>query len=394
MRNILILLIGLIRYSKEGKSMIDFEKKFENCKKTVQKAAPETIIINSNYLTINIMCTEQTLASEFTQLKLALKKVLHCKKTTDNLISYFVDMKEETQNTIDKFLSSMELTETEEVKIYNQATNNKTFAKCDSSKKFVAIVFDCGLKVIINRKTCECITYVSNNEEALTMLYVFLVCPLVLTGDLYVAHAGLVSKKKQNILLYNDSLGGKTSFGFLFLSHGWEIIAEDAVYFDKNGQVIDFLFRKYFHVRAGTYAYFQDLLENTNKKSLSPSEKERLFDIKKSDQKTIPYSSICSRQQIRKKIVITDCMMINIDKMQKYNEIKKLSTDKLICNIVELCNMPTINIFKFLFPGLPKISMEQQRMQLRKCMKRTNSYCINVGLEYKDYYEEIINYMM
>lgn len=371
--------------------MFEVDKKFTYF--IQQNKRNDYVGINSYKLNVEIFYDKEEHGENFKSLKSAIESVINSPEIFINPISFFVDTRKEVGNFIKKCFDLKKFEYSIEVEEYNRIVNSKSDARISVDKKYIIMRFISGLFFIVNRITFECLIYVCDNIEAISMLNLLVVSPFVFVGELYVAHAGLVTNGERYILLYNDSLGGKTSFGFLFLSNGWDIVAEDVVYFDNRGHIVDFLFRKYFHVRVGTEVYFSKLFKTKQKKCFDKRSKKELFELGKEKQSSIPYTDLCVRKYFSKENAITDVIMVNIDKDKKENYIVGFSNEILINKIVEICNMPTITVFKKMFPKLEKISMEQQRNELVKCMKNVKSYKVDVGLEYKDFFDEILEWI-
>jgi len=235
---------------------------------------------------------------------------------------------------------------------------------------------------------------VKNEKKALTMINILLLTPYLLYGDLYAVHGGLVSDGKNNILLSNSSLGGKTTFALLFLASGWQIITEETTYVTRYGAILNYNIRNYFNIRVGTYLEFKDFFVNAgiiNNAFLDMAhmKKKELFELGKKEQMSIYFDTLSKSKGNLSTDQITHVLKVSLDKNKSGISIKKNSLTEIVDRFLEVSLAPTVMLFKSL-TKMTNLKTEERRKELIQIFKNTKSYSVSSGFDYRKNFNYLI----
>jgi len=312
-----------------------------------------------------------------------------------NKINAFILQDEILFKTLDLYINNEELFETYAIKSFNEATKTSSIAKCSKDQNYYIMKCYDYFFYIFDKKNKECIMVVNDNKKALTMINILLLTPYLMCGELNAIHGGLVSKNNQNILINNSSLGGKTTFAILFAQDDWDIITEENTYVSKNGEILPYNIRNYFNIRAGTYLAFEEYFCNKgiiNQLFLSMKGKshDELFDCGKDSQLSINFEEIGKNFKFNNQ-KITHSLKVSILKGTGVT-ITRESNQDLVDSFINLSASPTVQLFEELLDN-KSIDPIKRKNNLSLVFANVNSFTIKTGLDYKENFEHMKNYI-
>ncbi len=277
---------------------------------------------------------------------------------------------------------------------FNIATSNTSGSKCTKDGKFYIIKCYDHFYYIYHKESNRCLMVVKDEKKALTMVNILLLTPYLLYGDLYAVHGGLVSDGKNNILLTNSSLGGKTTLSILFLEKGWRIVTEETTYITKHGDILNYNIRNYFNIRVGTYLEFKDFfvkngIVNTPFLAMSHLKKDELFELGKSEQMSIDFDALPKPEINAVFSQITHVLRVSIDKNKDGVYIEKLNPAESVDRFLEMSLAPTVLLFKSLI-GITNLRKSERRDELTRIFKDAKSYSVLSGFDYRKNFDFLI----
>lgn len=351
------------------------------------------VSLNNNRLTTHIKCFSKLCAEKIIEFSKAFNFFYKEEKNEENhLTAYIYENDDVFQKALEK-LEDPDLTQTEAVKSFNQATITTSIAKCTNDKKYYILRCYDYFIYIFDKENRNCYMIVKQNKKAITMVNILLLTPYLMYGELYAVHGGLVNKDDMNVLINNSSLGGKTTFAILFATHGWNIITEETTYITKKGNVLPYNIRNYFNIRVGTYLAFKDYflkrnIINETFLSMEGKTENELFEYGKNSQFSIDFDDIGTNVELEN-MRISHSLKVSIGKEQDIN-IKKCSPLENVNSFLELSLAPTVLLFKELL-DYENINKEERYKELVSIFKNTKSFILKSGFNYKENYEYILN---
>jgi|GEM_PF-2325217 len=343
----------------------------------------------SNNLITSILCSYGVCSDHLHKFNQTFNKLLNTpNKNNQTHIKVFILENKTVFQKIESIFLRLDWSTSPQVDQFNLATHNTSKSKCTADNKFYIIKCYDHFFYLYNTKSNECLMVVKNEKKVLTMINVLLLTPYLLYGDLYAVHGGLVSDGKNNVLLCNTSLGGKTTFAILFLSNGWQIITEETTYITKHGKILNYNIRNYFNIRIGTYLEFKDFFTKAgiiNHSFLSKTHlnKKELFEFGKKEQLTIDFDilskNICNMTTNQ----ITHILKVSIKNNKSGIDIEKNNPTDSVTKFLELSLAPTVMLFKSLIKVNNKINRKQRKKELTQIFKNTKNYSVSSGFDYR-----------
>lgn len=371
---------------------------FNDCREAIinDKSHTSNIFISEHLQTV-VNCSYKPCSDHLAEFSLAFNKLLNEKieigKVNPKLDIYILEDLEKFLE-IDSIFHKENWTTNESIVEFNKATLSTSAAKCTQNNEYTVIKCYEHFYYINSKKTNESLILLKDEKKALTMVNILLLTPYLLYGDLFAVHGGLVSDGLNNILISNNSLGGKTTFAILFLENGWKIVTEETTYISKEGKILNFNIRNYFNIRAGTYLAFKDFFRKMgiiNDKFLGLSElnPSQLFDIGKQEQMSIDFSSLSKNDnfEIGK---ITHALKVSVDKLSIGTNISKISYMDSIDRFLELSLAPTVLLFAEFVP-IEKIDKVKRKATLTKIFQEVKNFQVVSGLDYRKNFANLLN---
>lgn len=351
-------------------------------------------LISDNLIT-TITCNYDLCSDHLIEFSHSFNTLLNTsQKNNRNNIKAFILENEDIFQKIELIFLHAEWSTNPRVKKFNLATHNTSGSKCTVDNKFYIIKCYDHFYYIYNTESSECLMAVKNEKKALTMINILLLTPYLLYGDLYAVHGGLVSDGKNNILLSNSSLGGKTTFALLFLASGWQIITEETTYVTRYGAILNYNIRNYFNIRVGTYLEFKDFFVNAgiiNNAFLDMAhmKKKELFELGKKEQISIYFDTLSKSKGNLSTDQITHVLKVSLDKNKSGISIKKNSLTEIVDRFLEVSLAPTVMLFKSL-TKMTNLKTEERRKELIQIFKNTKSYSVSSGFDYRKNFNYLI----
>jgi hypothetical protein len=344
----------------------------------------------SDNLKTTITCNSRLCSDKLIDFSNAFNSLLNSSKN-NNVIEAFVTENEDVFQKIESIFDHKDWSSNDRIKQFNIATHNTSESKCTIDNEFYIIKCYEYFYYIYNTTNNKCLMIIKNEKKALTMVNILLLTPYLLYADLYAVHGGLVSDGKNNILISNTSLGGKTTFALLFLSNGWQIITEETTYITKQGKILNFNIRNYFNIRVGTYLEFKDFFINSgfiNDSFLAMSHINRneLFEFEKKDQMSIDFDALCKNKSNITNEKITHSLKVSLNKDKYGMTIEKNCPTENVDGFLELSLAPTVMLFKSLI-NINHLDKNERKNELIQIFKNINSYSLSSGFDYKDNFD-------
>ncbi len=368
-------------------------KLINNIEKTLSNPLIK-VQLNNNSLQTIIECYSDFCSNKIKEFSEAFNSLFKCKDEFTNILNAVIV---ENSTLFDKALNTLNndnlYTKTKRTAEFNNATVTTSIAKCTKDKNYYIIKCYDYFIYIFDKNQKKCFMIIKNNKKAITMINILLLTPYLMYGELYAVHGGLINKGKNNILINNSSLGGKTTFAILFASHGWNIITEETTYITSTGNILPYNIRNYFNIRVGTYISFKDFFLSKkiiNEKFLAMNNLpyDDLFDYGKLNQFSIDFDDLGSKIN-NNKMKITHSLKVSIDKSEKF-KLKKCSPIENVKAFLELSLAPTVCLFQELLDY--NITNQQYRYNnLIRIFKNTKSFILKSGLDYKENYSLLEN---
>ena len=351
------------------------------------------VILNNSKLTTQINCYTNFCSNEIISFAESFNSLFKNDTPSKHIINVHIIDNEDLFNEATNIINNTNtLEETDGVKAFNKATIDTSLAKNTKDRNYYLIKCYEYFIYIFDKSTKSCYMLILPNKKTITMINILLLTPYLMYGELYAVHGGLVNKQNQNILINNNSLGGKTTFAILFASHGWNIITEETTYINQNGDILPFNVRNYFNIRAGTYLAFKDFfiekgIINSEFLSMDSLTEDALFDYGKKNQFSINFDLLGTKLPF-KQMQITHSLKVSINKDQKFN-ILECSPIENVKSFLNLSLAPTVLLFKELL-NYEFINKEDRYQILKNIFSKTKSFTIDSDLNYKDHFNSII----
>ena len=353
-----------------------------------------TQTLHNNSLTTIINCYSNLCLNEVNNFSKVFNSLFSSDKDNNILIVNLIENDILFDKALNLINSNDLYTDTSAIKEFNKATITTSEIKSDKDNNYYIMRCYDYFIYVFDKLNKKCYMIIKKNKKAITMVNILLLTPYLMYGELFAVHGGLVNNKDSNILINNDSLGGKTTFAILFASKGWNIITEETTYITKDGSLLPYNIRNYFNIRLGTYLAFEDFFVNKNiindefLKMKDKTEKER-FDYGKSSQFSIDFNDLGTILDNKEKMNITHSLKVSISKEQTFS-MKECNPVESVNSFLKLSLSPTVLLFQELL-NYTITDQDERRNKLIKIFSNTKSYIINSGFDYIDNYETIIN---
>ena len=353
-----------------------------------------TQTLHNNSLTTIINCYSNLCLNEVNNFSKVFNSLFSSDKDNNILIVNLIENDILFDKALNLINSNELYTDTSAIKEFNKATITTSEIKSDKNNNYYIMRCYDYFIYVFDKLNKKCYMIIKKNKKAITMVNILLLTPYLMYGELFAVHGGLVNNKDSNILINNDSLGGKTTFAILFASKGWNIITEETTYITKDGSLLPYNIRNYFNIRLGTYLAFEDFFVNKNiindefLKMKDKTEKER-FDYGKSSQFSIDFNDLGTILDNKEKMNITHSLKVSISKEQTFS-MKECNPVESVNSFLKLSLSPTVLLFQELL-NYTITDQDERRNKLIKIFSNTKSYIINSGFDYIDNYETIIN---
>ena len=353
-----------------------------------------TQTLHNNSLTTIINCYSNLCLNEVNNFSKVFNSLFSSDKDNNILIVNLIENDILFDKALNLINSNELYTDTSAIKEFNKATITTSEIKSDKDNNYYIMRCYDYFIYVFDKLNKKCYMIIKKNKKAITMVNILLLTPYLMYGELFAVHGGLVNNKDSNILINNDSLGGKTTFAILFASKGWNIITEETTYITKDGSLLPYNIRNYFNIRLGTYLAFEDFFVNKNiindefLKMKDKTEKER-FDYGKSSQFSIDFNDLGTILDNKEKMNITHSLKVSISKEQTFS-MKECNPVESVNSFLKLSLSPTVLLFQELL-NYTITDQDERRNKLIKIFSNTKSYIINSGFDYIDNYETIIN---
>lgn len=369
---------------------------FSHSLKTVTSDSAHTLhnLISDNLIT-NISCNYKLCSTHLSDFSNTFNTLLNSKSGSNySIIKAFILEDEKIFQKIESIFLHEGWSSNPVVDKFNLATHNTSYAKCTIDGLFYIIKCYDHFWYMYNTESSQCLMVVRNEKKALTMINILLLTPYLASGDLYAVHGGLVSDGKNNILISNSSLGGKTTFALLFLENGWQIITEENTYITKYGQILNYNIRNYFNIRVGTFLEFQDLfvkagIINNVFLNMAQMHKNELFEFGKKEQMSIYFDVLCKNRVVLINDHITHVINVSLERNKPDIIIKKNNPASVVDSFLEISSAPTVLLFKDLMV-INNHHEENDKEELIKIFKNIKSYSVSSGLDYKKNFDILI----
>ncbi len=351
--------------------------------------------LHSNSMSTSISCNYDLCSEHLTKFSITFNDLLKASQNNFNKsIKAYILEDTEIFEKIDSLFLNPDWSTNSKIDNFNIATHNTSGAKCTKDEKFYIIRCYDHFYYIYNTEANSCLMAVKNEKKALTMINILLLTPYILYGDLYAVHGGLVSDGKNNILLSNASLGGKTTFAILFLANKWQIITEETTYITKYGEILNYNIRNYFNIRVGTYLEFKDFfanigLVNNSFMAMEKMPKNELFEFGKKEQMTIYFEDLSKNGGNMTNNKVTHALNVSIEKDRSEFLIEKSNSIEIVDRFLELSLAPTV----MLFEGLTKMTgldTKNRKLELVQIFKNVKCYSVVSGFNYRDNFKTLI----
>lgn len=350
-------------------------------------------LISDNLIT-TVSCNFEMCSDNLTEFSQVFNTGLKASQNTKNEIKAFISENEDIYHRIEAIFQHSDWSTNYRIRNFNLATSTTSRAKCTIDSKFYIIKCYDHFYYIYNTESNYCLMAVKNEKKALTMINILLLTPYLLYGDLYAVHGGLVSDGKNNILLSNSSLGGKTTFALLFLEHRWQIITEETTYITKYGEILNYNIRNYFNIRIGTYLEFKDIFAtygiiNNSFLAMLHKDKEELFELGKKEQMSIYYDDLCKNKESITTKQITHVLKVSLEKNKSGLTIEKSRPTENIDRFLELSVGPTVMLFKNL-TKMTTMRKNKRKEELIQIFKDVKSFSVSSGFDYRKNFNFLI----
>jgi hypothetical protein len=341
----------------------------------------------SNNLLTNIICNYKLCSDNLMKLSSIFNASLRASQNGSSIIESFIIENEDAFQKIESIFQHSEWSTNDRVRQFNVATHNTSSSKCTIDNKFYIIRCYNYFYYIYNTESNQCLMVTTGDKKAITMVNILLLTPYLLYGDVYAVHGGLVSDGKNNVLISNTSLGGKTSFALLFLENGWQIITEETTYITKYGKLLNYNIRNYFNIRVGTYLKFKDFfikagIVNYSFLAVANTDQKELFELGKKGQMSIYFEDLCKNGDNATTDRITHALKVALEKNKSGMIIKKSSPIENVDRFLEVSLAPTVMLFKK-FTNMTNLKRNKRREELMQIFKNVKSYSVTSGLDYK-----------
>lgn len=343
-------------------------------------------------LKTNVYTNDNVYYDEIYKFATAFNNLFECKTDIANELNAYIINDEILYKNILDYLNNDKLKETDGLCNFNKATISTSYARCTPDYNYYIIKCYEYFIYLFDKKKRKCYMLIRCDKKALTMINILILTPYLMYGELFAVHGGLVNKHNNNVLINNSSLGGKTTFALLFASNGWDIVTEETTYITNEGNILPYNIRNYFNIRVGTYINFYKFFKSKNiiiKNfiEMKNKPKKELFDYGKKEQCSIDFDKIGKFKNLDNS-KITTSLKVSIEK-RKHFAMNECSSKENVSSFLELSLAPTVMLFKELL-NYDDINYIAREKQLSNIFNNTKSYIINSGLNYKNYYDEII----
>lgn len=343
-------------------------------------------LISGNLLT-RIICNYRLCSNNLMKLSTIFNTLQKASQSSGNVIEVFITKNKGIFQKIEFIFQHPEWSINNRVREFNLATHNTSQAKCTIDNKFYIIKCYDYFYYIYNTESNQCLIVTKNEKKALTMVNILLLTPYLLYGDLYAAHAGLVSDGKNNILITSSSLGGKTTFALMFLKNGWRIITEETTYVTKYGEIFNYNIRNYFNIRIGTYLEFKEFfvkagIVNNSFLIMANVNKKELFKLGKKAQISVDFEALCKNEDRPTTNRITHVLKVSLREDMMGMFIEKNDPIEIVDRFLEISFAPTVMLFKNL-TNITRLKRNKRKEELIKIFKNVKSYSIISGLDYQ-----------
>ena len=289
--------------------------------------------------------------------------------------------------------SEYRLPQAKDLQTFNSDVFENAECRVNATNDIYVINYYKSLYWIANRKTNQSVIVKKSDNLFFSVAAGVVLCPLVYTGDYNIIHSGLVGDGDRNILVFNGSNKGKTSFELLFHSNGWNILSDDVVYFDMNGNALPLSIRDYLHIRIGTLIKFSDIFSGVDNiiESYKHHTEEQLYEIGKRNQLTISLNSLKGRRDDRGcgTFCITHAMMVEISTNYCGVEVNDLDMDTIINAAMDMSCCSTVSLFSHI-ANLVSLEPKTRRERLTQAFENTNKYFVTAGIDYRDCFGDIL----
>lgn len=341
----------------------------------------------SNNLLTNITCNYKLCSDNLMKLSSIFNASLRASHGSSVIEAFITENKDIFQKIKSIFRRPEWSTNDRRVREFNLATYNTSSSKCTIDKKFYIIKCYDYFYYIYNTESNQCLMVTTGDKKAVTMVNILLLTPYLLYGDVYAAHGGLVSDGKNNVLISSTSLGGKTTFAFLFLENGWQIITEETTYITKYGEILRYNIRNYFNIRVGAYLEFKDFftkvgIVNDSFLAMANTDQKKLLELGKKAQMSIDFEALCKNGGNATTNRITHVLKVSLEKGRSGMIIKKGSLIEIVDRFLEVSLAPTVMLFKSL-TNMTNLKRNKRREKLIQIFKNVKSYSVTSGLDYR-----------
>lgn len=348
--------------------------------------------LKNNKLNTKIICYSDLCKDKILEFSNVFNNLFK-NNSSDNKIVAKIIQDNDLFSMASSYLNEEDLIETKVIKDFNLATITTSLAKCTKDKNFYILRCYEYFIYIFDKNNKNCYMIIKNNKKAITMVNILLLTPYLMYGELYAIHGGLVSNGKENILINNSSLGGKTTFALLFALNNWDIITEETTYITKDGIIFPYNIRNYFNIRVGTYLTFKDYfikkgIINEQFLKMEGQSNQELFAYGKENQFSIDFDKIGKIIEL-KKMKITHSLKVSIENRNNI-DITKCSSLENVKSFLELSLAPTVLLFKELFDYY-QIDKNNRFNELTNIFINTQSFILKSNFDYKNNYKFIIN---
>ncbi|HEX9983515.1 MAG TPA: hypothetical protein VGF69_09635 [Thermoanaerobaculia bacterium] len=348
----------------------------------------------SDRLLTRIVCTHASCAEGMARLSTAFNGALKAAGSGQNTIEAFITESEEIFRKIAVLFQHPEWSPNERVRSFNEATLATSLAKSTSDGRFCIIKCYEYFYYVYDTTSNRCLMATTGEKKAMSMVNILLLTPYLLHGDLFAVHGGLVSDGRNSVLLSSTSLGGKTTFAFLFLENGWRIVTEETTYITRHGEPLRYNIRNYFNVRAGTYLEFKDFFLKAGIVAdaflaMADTARTELFDVGKKGQISIDFDALCANGGVAGAGRITHALKVGLDKQRSGMHVEQSDSAEVVDRFLEVSLAPTVMLFEGL-TNMSTLDGNARKQELLQILGDVKSYTVTSGFDYRKNFDSLL----
>jgi hypothetical protein len=345
-------------------------------------------------LLTRIVCSHPPCSENLARLSTAFNAALKAARRDHDVIEAFITESGDIFRKIEVLFQHPEWSTNDRVRDFNAATLATSKAKSTGDDRFCIIKCYDYFYYVYDTASNRCLIATSGEKKALSMVNILLLTPYLLHGDLFAVHGGLVSDGRNSVLLSSSSLGGKTTFAFLFLENGWRIVTEETTYMTRHGKPLGYNIRNYFNIRAGTYLEFRDLFLKAGIVddvflAMGDTAQPELFDAGKKGQISVDFEALCANGGDAGTGQITHALKVALDKHRSGMNIEKSDPVEVVDRFLEVSLAPTVMLFEGL-TNMSTLDRNERKQELMQILSDVRSFSVTSGFDYRRNFDSLL----